>query len=60
MSDKSELTEEEVKEVREMLGSYKNYNWLGRLTWKIVVATGAAIAAIAAIKEHLVTIFHKG
>ena len=60
MSDTDDLTEAEVKELRELLSSWKTYNLLGRLTWKIIVATGAAVAGLAAFKDHIWSLFGKG
>lgn len=54
------LTDEQIKDLLEMRENYQRGRWLGRLIWKIAVAVGATIAGVAALKDHLTTIFSRG
>jgi len=58
--DKAELTPEQIEGILEMYDNYQKGRWIGRAIWKIVVATGAAIAGIAAAKDQIMHIFSKG
>jgi hypothetical protein len=58
MSDETpDLTNDEIENLRGMLRDYERSRWLGRLLWKTVVAVGAAVAGMAAFKDHIVRLF---
>lgn len=54
------LTKEQITGLLEMYENYQRSRWLGRIVWKVSVAVGAAIAGIAAAKDHIVHIFTRG
>lgn len=68
--DEKPLTGDEIKELRklaekgkqllEMETNYAFYGRFGRLVWKIGVTATATVAAIAAFKDQLISLFRWG
>lgn len=52
-----QFTDEDAVKIKAMLEDYERSKWLGHLIWKLLIALGAMVAAIAAFKEHIVSIF---
>lgn len=48
---------ENEKELMEMFQSYQRASWLGRLLWKLILGISATVAAIAAFKDHILSLF---
>ena len=41
----------------EMERSYERAGWLGRLMWKTILTIGATVAAVAAFKEQVISLW---
>lgn len=63
----AEFTESELKALRhlaenekELIGmfmSYQRANWLGKLIWKFILGVGATVAAVAAFRDQIISLF---
>lgn len=57
---KGPLTEHETDAVRVMLRDYSRSRWLGKLIIRWAAYLSATIAAIAALKDQILSLFTRG